>query len=367
MKLRSILLLAIPLLTGGVAYIVSCGYAHRALSAMYSSDPILDCPREVDLGEQELGAEAVARFSIANRGRSTLVIDHVQTNCSCAGLERENEGRFYRFESLEIKPGEAIPLVMRLSVRGVPPGARMLTRLRFYSNDPHQPEWEISAIASRVTAGVSLSPSALILGNIPLHAEIHRIVDVRDASVSPRTIQSVTSSGSKHILARLMTPTETPDQPNRNTNGTLIGRIEVEISSNSPGDLHGSIEVGLAGESRQPDALDVIGRVVAPAEMRPSMLSLPISSQSGPIYSAQSICRSTDGSPIRVKVDAVPPGLKVEILPQDKAECKQIKVTLDKNRFKSPSSENLSVKLKVEVNGKESQESLPVLVRISER
>jgi hypothetical protein len=84
----------------------------------------------------------------------------------------------------------------------------------------------------------------------------------------------------------------------------------------------------------------------------------------GSVYliSAESLCGSTDGSPIKLNLDAVPPGLKVEIISQDKAESKRIKVTLDKAHVKSPSTQNLTVQLKLEVNGKESSVRLPVLV-----
>src|SRR5207249_4477033 len=108
------------MLAGAVSYFVGTGQFLRAWSSILKLDPVADHPAKLDLGDHEMGDQVVTPFTIANRGGSDLLIDEIRTNCSCSGMEREQDGGFFRLESLRLKPGEEAHLVMRVSVGGVP-------------------------------------------------------------------------------------------------------------------------------------------------------------------------------------------------------------------------------------------------------
>src|SRR5262245_26897227 len=98
---RLLCLVLVPLIAGVLAFAVS-----RAWLGHFRSGPIIVFPATLDLGTREIGDLAVARFTIANRGDSPLLINDIRTNCSCTGIERERDDEFRRVEALQIRPGE---------------------------------------------------------------------------------------------------------------------------------------------------------------------------------------------------------------------------------------------------------------------
>src|SRR5262249_23306808 len=144
--------------------------------------------------EHELGDQVVSRFVIANTGGSDLVIDQIQSNCSCTGLEREENGQFVRLDSLRLQAGERIDLAVRVSVRGVPNGMRMINTIAFRTNAPTCPRGRIDAVVSKVHGGVSSRPVEVIFGTVPVGAEVRHVVDVRDTAQPPRVIERVVST-----------------------------------------------------------------------------------------------------------------------------------------------------------------------------
>lgn len=112
-----------------MAFVVSCSrpQANEDL-------PIAEYPNVVELGSRERGEVAVARFVVANRGRSMLVMDRFLSNCSCSGIERRRGNEFHGFEELRVAPGEEVELQFRVSVRGVPVGAEARNATTFRTN-----------------------------------------------------------------------------------------------------------------------------------------------------------------------------------------------------------------------------------------
>ena len=149
------------------SYLAATGVLRRAWSENIKNDPRIEYPARLDLGNHEVGEIAITRFTIANRGGGELVIDDIHSNCSCTGMEREQDGRYGRVNSLRLKAGEQANLVMRVSVRGVPIGAEMLNAVEFQTNDPDRPTGRIEAVVRFVSGGVSATPQSIIFGTVP--------------------------------------------------------------------------------------------------------------------------------------------------------------------------------------------------------
>jgi hypothetical protein len=308
MRMRTLCWLAVPLLAGLLAYFAAKGELIPAWSAVVRRAPRIDYPRRLDLGPQEIGEHAAARFTIANRGAGELVLDQIQTNCSCSGMEREEQGRFVRLESLRLKAGEQADLVMRVSVRGVPIGAEMINVVEFRTNDPAEPAGRMEVVARCVSGSVSVTPPSVVFGTVATGAKVRQVVDVRDKSITPRHIERVVSTVPDRVRVRLLPSGDESHRTEPHPDGELIGQIEVVVETESPGEVNATFHIHLAGETRRPDAVPVFGRVAPPIEMSPSLLVLPRASSNGPVYSATCLCRSNSGEPLSLTVDSLPPG-----------------------------------------------------------
>jgi len=330
---------------------------------MFGSAPVAEYPATLDLGVHELGEEVVGHFSISNSGDADLVISNVHSNCSCTGMEQERDGRYYRVESLRVKSKESLPLVMRVSVRGVPVGTAMINVVSFETNDPTQPECRIEASVSRVTGGVSATPGSLVIGSVPIGREVRHVIEVRDTAEVPRRLARVNSSDPGRVQARLLPADGPAATAPRNEAGALIARVEVTVATETPGEFRAKVEMELAGEDRKPDAVDVMGRVAPPVELMPTLLALPRTSDGTLVYSGQCLCRSSGGEELRLTVDPPPAGLAVELVPQQQADRQVVRVTLAQNPPADVSKKKQLIRIRAAVAGRETLLSLPVLIR----
>ena len=75
--LRKMLMWCVVLpLIGGVAFLGSM------FGSLYLNGgaPNIECPEFIDLGEQEIGHVALARFAVVNWGRKPLLVDQVRSS-----------------------------------------------------------------------------------------------------------------------------------------------------------------------------------------------------------------------------------------------------------------------------------------------
>src|SRR5207249_856898 len=79
---------------------------------------------------------------------------------------------------------------------------------------------------------------------------------------------------------------------------------------------------------RPPNAVPVRGRVAPIVESLPSSLVLPRRSDSGPIFSADCICRSSEGKPLQLIAHEVPPEFSV-VISQDEHDSSNRKVRIE--------------------------------------
>ncbi len=365
MKPRTFRYLVAFLLIVVASYLATTEAVRRIWSPALRRDPTVDYPAELDLGEHEIGDEVVTPFVIANRGRGELVVDQIRTNCSCTGMERELEGQYVRVESLRLRAGEQVHLVMRVSVRGVPVGAAMLNVVEFRTNDPSHPSGRIEAVVRCVFGGISCNPPSVVFGTVPVGTRIQQVVEVRDTAVTPRAIERVSVTRPERVLARLVPAAEQPrGTESQENNGTLVGRVEVTVETGSPGEVDDFVRIHIAGREKNPDELVVIGRVTAPVEISPSLLVLPRASSGGPVYSGKCICRSTQGKPLTLSVDSVPPGLTADILAEGAEGVRVVRVTWDPHRGKPPvDGQRQLIRLRAKAGEDEAVLELSVLLR----
>jgi hypothetical protein len=297
--------------------------------ARQANPPVAELPEVIDLGAREIGDVVVVPFSIANRGGEELVIDDIRTSCSCSGIEREIEGKFFRIESLNLNPGERSELVIRTAVRGAPVGTALHIVVYFRTNDPKIPEGRIEAVVRRVCAGVHSSPLSISFGTVSVNDNVRRVVVIRDTAEPPRAIQRLSSSIPRRVVARMLPVDEWPRDTEAQEAGAVIGCFEVLIDTTEPGEVGASVQIHLDGEMRTPDEIPVIGRVAPTVEIQPALLFLPRESSEGLIYTSTAICTSRQDEPIELFVDNAPHGVKVEIVRQATRSIVHLRVTVD--------------------------------------
>src|SRR5260370_37370564 len=125
----------------------------RVASDRWILCPVLDYPATIDLGGRERGDIATGRFTVTNKGRGGLLLDQFATSCSCAGVEREVDGKFRRVGSVYVPAGEQLDLAVRVAV-GAPAGESQNVQVWFETNDPSQPTGKMDVTVARVKGGV---------------------------------------------------------------------------------------------------------------------------------------------------------------------------------------------------------------------
>lgn len=301
MKMRLLVWTIVPILIGLSYYIARTNDGYRWLTL--ASSPALECPASLELGERELGEVALARFTIANRGGKELVIDEIESNCACSGLERETDGKFVRLTSLRLAPYERTNLTMRVLVQGAP-GSATQNGVSFRTNDPTCATMHIDAHVSKITAGVTTVPTSIVLGTLRTTSESRKLMAVYDNAVRPRKIARVVSLDPARVAVRLLDRGATDAAENEL--GTLIGQIEVEAGTSLPGSLNTEIAIHLENVHRPPTIVPVIGRVVGPIELSPTMLVFPRMSDGHRVFVRNCLCRSTTDKSIRLVIESVP-------------------------------------------------------------
>lgn len=290
-------------------------------------------PRSLDLGAQAFGDIAVGRLRISNNGREDLLIDQIHTDCSCAGLERLDDGQHVRFETLRIPSRTTAELVVRVAIRETP-GKSFRTTVRFRTNDPRQPIGQIEILVPKVV-GLSASPTSVVFGDIMVRASAKQVVELRGVGENGYRLESVDSSAPEVIQARLLPPDSFSDLRTNDQRGRLIGKIIVEPNTSMESSLDAIIRMHLVLDGRlETKEIRTSGRAVQPIVVSPSRLSLPRSSDGGLVYTATCICRHILGKPIKVEVTSTSPGVSAFVTDRVhlSASCLvqiQLKETLD--------------------------------------
>jgi hypothetical protein len=322
---------------GCACYLVPDDY-RQSWAARLRSIPRIEYPARLELGTHELGDQIVRHFTVANRGGGELVVDQIHASCSCTGMEREVDGRYVRVEELRLKAGERADVVLRAAARNAPVGMGTLYVVDFRTNDPAHPDGRIEAPIERLTGGVNTLPEKLLFGSLPPGGVVRHVVEVRDTARPPRTVEKVTTSDPDRVSVRLLPPEGGPADAKPHSLGRVIGRLEVVVNTEHPGEVAAEVRVEASGESRAPTSLRVAGRVLPPFEMTPASLALPRASKDGPIYHANAVCRCGLGKPFTLTPETLPPGLRAEVASGRDPGIQSVRIVWDPQIWK-PSAE----------------------------
>src|SRR5260370_916489 len=189
----------------------------------------------------------------------------------------------------------------------------------FQTNDPEAPEAMIEAVVSKVKGGVSTLPTSVVFGSVPLNSVASQTVDIYDPGLEERRVERVLSTTPDRFSVRLV-PLERTEKVKTTNRGdglpdTLIGRLEIVPLTERPGSLEGEVHIYVSDLHSGPEILPVLGRVLGTVEIAPSSFVLPRNSSAGPLYFAECLCWSTNGSPISLTTLDLPSDLFVRIVP----------------------------------------------------
>jgi hypothetical protein len=296
----------------------------------------------LDLGEQERGEQAIARFIIRNDGGSELVIDRIGASCACCGLEREQGGRWWRLDRLEIAPHSQAEVAMRITVKG-DIGSAQRSRAWFRTNDPDQPQAGLEALVSKIAGGFDVFPKSLLLGRVFVGTIERRTLEVRDRAVLPRRPSRVEITHPDQVAARLV-PLDERDPPSNDSLGRLVDRIELTIDTSSPMAIDTNLLIHHHDGGRLPDRIRVTGEVSLPIEVSPRELLLPRESGTGLVYHGEIRLRSLLDESFEVSLEETPGELAVRM----------------EHELKVPSELVMHVELRKTSNGNRGFKRLPI-------
>jgi hypothetical protein len=298
----------------GSALLAALGSLVLVNSTFWTSRiPVLSFTESVDLGERERGDVVEAQVTVANRGTGPLTVNNVRTSCACSGLERKTESGYRRVETLTLTPGQGVDLVVRLAVNA-PAESAYRTAIEFQTNDVQRPHGRIELLNPRVKGGVSTVPSSIAFGTVALRGRAIARVAVWDTAEPPRKLVSITSSNPERVRAAISEPDGTCSGKQEPVKGRVIAWLDVELTTDIPGEVNETLRLQPAGTVRAPDVISVTGRVAAPFEATPPLLTLPRNTSDGLVYSHTCELRSVNGEPFEVTVDQCAPGLTVHLL-----------------------------------------------------
>lgn len=349
-----------------VVLLVSAGFALGVRSAWDrwgKTAPVLECPALIDLGERDRGETAVARFQVGNNGRGELRIDGFQTSCSCAGVERESQGKFHRVRSVQIQPGEQVELVARVAVQA-PPGQRQHVEVFLNSNDPTTPVKKLDLVIPRVKGPVHAAPAAVLFHTVSVGAMARQSVKLYDNGRPGRKIARVRGTHPERFSVEIIPLSEAELQEEDASAGRLIGRLEVKARTERHGKLDGDIEIFLAGENGRPALIPVSGEVIRPIECWPATLVLPRRVGDRSDYSGRVLLRSRSGKPIKVEVASVQPAdFAVACADAGREDQRWIQVEYRPSQGKkNPPAPMSSIHLRAWSEGEETKIEVPILI-----
>lgn len=296
-----------PVLVLGVGYSWQVGFLQQQWSIAVGSEPSIDYPSVIDLGDRQTNDAISVRFEIKNRGGRELVIAQITSSCACGKLEQEIDGAAHQIHELRISPGGTAELRVSTTVRV--DGTGVFSQVvSFQTNDPDQPEGRIT-ITFRVTDGkVRLSPSAVQFGQLAVGQSNRQVVELFAADERYYSVSRVISTDPSRVTAQWI-----PAQVNLATISSerLLGSIELTPVSAQPQVLDALIQVEFSDPTLPPASVAVGGSVRRKLDVSPPSLVLPISTGSGDCYTGRCIVRSISGDSVSLELVTVPPNMSV--------------------------------------------------------
>lgn len=234
--------------------------------------PRVSYPDVIDLGSRNFGSEAVAPFRIDNTGTAPLHIAGFAASCSCAGVERNVDGRWVAAGPLTLEPGNGVDLSARIAVSGSV-GMPQSVTVGFGCDDPLRPAGQIRFAIALVKGAVHAEPRAAAFGRRPPGSRDPIEIRLYDHNVPDVRIVSVQSLNPDRFQVTFLRDASAVGPANPD-GGRYLGRVVVTPRGDA-GPLAGAVEVRVADPARPADRIEVSGEVVGPFAASPSMLILP--------------------------------------------------------------------------------------------
>jgi len=284
------------------------------VSRQYSLSPSEAKLRQLDsvfFPEAETGQVAVKEVLFHNDGNAPLHIHSIRSSCSCLGLEESSSnGHFRKLQEFYVAPGDSKHVFVRLVVNGVP-GSKLGGVVYFVTNDPRQPEVKLPIQVDHLSAGARAIPNVVTFEESNQGSYPDRIVDIIDYSANPRAISRMAGGSDSGITAKLL---DLEGQEKKVNGGTLIGRLQLTLSTLTPRSIDTRVSVWLDSETpKSPVSIHVIATIPPSFEVLPTQLQLPLHTENGPIFKATLLCRAA--SPIQsLKITKITGGFEGEVL-----------------------------------------------------
>jgi len=247
---------------------------------------------------------------------------------------------------------------------GATPGTSQAVKLAFRTNIPDQPTKIVEIVVPRVKSGVWAEPKTVVFGDLESGHEATQIVEIYNGGLGPRTIQSVKSSYPEEFAVRLVPLSKEESSRVSESAGALIAKAEIRALAKFSRPFYGDIRVQLANDSRTPDLIPVLGRVVGSVESRPDILVFPRHVGDQFVDSGDVVIFSRNGKPLSVEIGELPLGIYAKAYPVPdrrdrcsvRVECRRV----ERNKSKVPS--RAVVRLRVNSGGETTDLNLPIFV-----
>ncbi len=310
-------------LVGAAGFGWRAGAFQRMKTALLGGPPVIEYPAVLDLGERTANELVTSRFEIANRGGQELVINQVKASCQCGKLEREIDGRSEVIEQLRLAPGERADMVVHTTIRTDSAGT-FSQMISFLTNDPNQPEGQITLLFRTTSGGLRVYPNAVQFGRLLIGQKTRQVVEVLDRDQPPQTVTKVMSMDPERVAIRWIPAAENGE---RRDEGLLLGRIEAVPNTAQPLLLDTALRIEFADPKIEAAVIQVSGRVTSRLEVTPRSVVLPMSSGSGPVYTRNCLVRGSDNRPLRLQIQSASPGLTATLLETPKGATRVIRIT----------------------------------------
>jgi hypothetical protein len=350
--------LSIPLVTAGLTMIFRASPAH-----WFGYEPVLQCPRTVDMGVWNLGEAATGHLEVKNIGKSVLSLKDFSTSCSCIKVEREIDGHHSPLRKIDLSPGEEAGLVVSFGI-GAEPGESQSATVYFQTNDPSHPVWQCDFIISRVGGAYFAQPSAVIFGPLAPGEKPRRTIDLFNNRVANRKVESICSTHPELFSVKLLPLSDEDKQRVHPTAGDLVARIEVMPCSDRPGPIAGEIHVSLVNEKHRTPPISVLGEVISPVICRPAMLVLPRRIQGQWTFGGDVLIFHRQDKPIDIILDTPPPEISAEVKAvEGRTHQRLLHIEWHRTAIsKTDSTTETRLRLRVRSGGEETKLEVPVFL-----
>lgn len=289
-----------------------------------NANPRIDAPEILELGEFDDNTHTGIDLPVSNTGVHPLELSQFEVSCSsCIHVGvRQKEGGTPSPSSVTVSPGEAAPLIARITVTGSP-SMPFSGFIAFRTNDPQRPRVSIR-LAAKVRGRWQSVPDRVSLNRVEVgSAPAGTMVRLFDSALTqPRMFGRVEVEPTGLFQVSFAPATDLlPPGQKMSTHGAWVGDCTVTpVASLPAGPIHATLKCYPAQADAPALEVPLSALLVPRVEATPSELFLPRRSESGPIYQAECVCRGPLGKATAVTPGAVPEGITMTRTSQGRGE-----------------------------------------------